>query len=242
MYDTIKSHLVWIIFALNATASPSLLLANLTANENNVQEPTLEQLYDFYSTNYEALIYQTHYQGPAWVARKKHFLRTDAHTILDLGCADGYIGRLLLSFNSTYHLSGIDFSRGMVQACKMKGGYREVIQADLNQGLPEALYDKTYDVVFALGCLEFIEQHDELFQQIHSLLSPNGQFWLTLQADHKEECIDNDVVAIYSKKDVQETLEKHGFKILDLELHNAGYVRSSDKIEVPYFLIIAEAI
>lgn len=235
----LKFIIPWLILQL-AVMKPLLLCHSET--ENVVKEPSLQELYDLHSCDYEALIYRTHYQGPSWVMKKKHFL-TYSHTILDLGCADGHIGRLLLNFHPTYRLTGVDFSSGMVKACTRKGGYQEVIQADLNHGIPQLVEGKTYDAVFAIGCLEFIEHHERLFQQIHALLPSNGQFWLTLQANpHGTEGEDKDVVTTYSEQEAIDLLNKHGFKIVDIEFQQAGYIRSFDKKEIPYLFIIAEAI
>lgn len=235
-----KQHPFSTIFLLNLLVYTLFVCSNLCQAESDGKEPSLEQLYDWHSQDYDALVAKTHYQGPLWVARKKELLQPDMNTILDLGCADGNIGRLLLSFNPNYQISGVDFSNGMVQACKRKGGYQKVIRADLSEGLPPCLLGKTYDIVFALGCLEFIEHHDCLFQQIYCILPSKGQFWLTLQAN-SEEIIDVDVMKAYSERDIQNILEEYGFRILDIEFQKAGYIRSFDKKEVPYFFVIAEA-
>src|SRR5207237_8027755 len=102
--------------------------------------------------------------------------------VLDLVYADGMIVELLQKYNPAYTFAGIDFSQKMVEICSQKAIYSKIIHADLSEGLPREICSQRYDLILATGCLEFIQNHENLFSQIQKVLKPNGQFWLTLQA------------------------------------------------------------
>lgn len=200
---------------------------------------SLETLYDNCSTSYETLVQKTKYQVPPWIERKKHIFSTII-SILDIGCADGLIGRKLLTYNKDLQITGIDLSQKMVEACRAQDGYQVVIQADVCNGLPSIIKDKKYDVVLVTGCLEFITDHEQLFDSIHQILEPNGLFLFTLQANLEDEAPDDDsVVNIYTEQNAREIITKCGFKIIDWEFNTAGYTRSYDQKKIPYFFIVA---
>jgi predicted TPR repeat methyltransferase len=68
----------------------------------------------------------------AWLARH---LKPGDGEILDAGCGTGLSAPLLAALGYS-HICGLDFSDKMLEAARLRGGYSELIQADLGKNLP----------------------------------------------------------------------------------------------------------
>jgi predicted TPR repeat methyltransferase len=203
----------------------------------------LRKFYDEKSEHYEELVLKTFYIGPDWVKRKIKLLKNGQKRLLDLGCANGMIAEIIKEFRPNYLFDGVDYSKGMVEACLKKKVYVNTHWADLSEGLPRELASSHYDVVLAIGCLEFISNHEDLFKEIHGVMNQGGQFWLTVQASFSKNEFDNEFpldIQTYLAEDIKNLLLDSGYKIIEFELCESAYLRSKDQTAIPYFLIIAE--
>ncbi len=91
--------------------------------------------------------------------------------VLDLGCASGEVCEALARGGS--QVTGLDVSPQMlVQARKRLPKGRWVLH-DLADPLP--FEDASFDVVLALGCLEFVEEVEVACQEIARVLRPGGR-------------------------------------------------------------------
>jgi predicted TPR repeat methyltransferase len=141
-----------------------------------------------------------------------------------------------------YRCIGVDFSANMVAAALNRHIYENVFKYDLSQGLPPEVQRENYDVIFAIGCLEFVSNLPSLLSQIHDHLLPEGRFWLTLL----EKTGPSDVVLFgtrlisYSEEEAKALLADAGFRLTDFERCPAAFTNSITKSQTPCFLIIAE--
>ncbi len=76
--------------------------------------------------------------------------------ILDLGCANGYLGKVVKEVFKNSSISGVDISPKMIEELKKGGLYDNSIIGDLNAGIP-VVEAEIFDIVLALGVFEFIK-------------------------------------------------------------------------------------
>ena len=100
--------------------------------------------------------------------------------VLDVGCADGQIGAILAEEGILEHVVGIDFSETMLDRCRSSGRYTELLQGDLNYGLPYAGAER-FDLAVVCGVLEFVEDAARILRELRSVLLPGGELWVTFE-------------------------------------------------------------
>jgi predicted TPR repeat methyltransferase len=115
-----------------------------------------------------------------WVREQTLRLPTRRFSLLDLGCADGAIGALLVEDGFSGTFVGVDFSSSMLERCRAKNLYAMLIEQDLNDGLG---VDRSlrFDLVTAIGVLEFVEDPAPLLVETREVLKPGGQLWVTFE-------------------------------------------------------------
>jgi ubiquinone/menaquinone biosynthesis C-methylase UbiE len=103
--------------------------------------------------------------------------------VLDLGCGDGFLGRMILKHFPGCHVSFVDFSEPMLAAArdKLNGSeHATIIQADYTtlQWISH-LRDESFDIV--VSGLSIHHQTDvrkkQLYGEIHQLLTAGGVFF-----------------------------------------------------------------
>ncbi len=70
----------------------------------------------------------------------------------------------------------------MLKQCEQRKMYSHLYKHDLSSGLPVEISDQYFDTVFAVGCLEFVENHRALFKEVYNHLVDDGEFLFTVQA------------------------------------------------------------
>lgn len=93
--------------------------------------------------------------------------------VLDLGCGSGDYLDVLAGRPVAY--SGIDFSANMIQSARERADALG-IKADLRIGDVENLpySDKTFDLVLAIGLIEYFDHPDALLREIRRVLTVGG--------------------------------------------------------------------
>lgn len=114
------------------------------------------------------------------IDKAHHDLKTvvDSHlkpgeSMLDIGCGAGaYMER----FTGRYDVHGIDINEDMVRAGKEKLPQAKFILGDFNTHQ----FDRKFHLIYSVSVLEFIppSRLDSFFDKIHSLLHPDGIFFL----------------------------------------------------------------
>jgi len=98
--------------------------------------------------------------------------------ILDLGCGDAAIGRVLLDAGCRAYL-GVDGSANMVEAARttLRGTSGEVVRADPEDfNAPPA----SFDLVLSRLALHYVEHIDVMLCACHNCLSPGGRLICTV--------------------------------------------------------------
>jgi SAM-dependent methyltransferase len=96
---------------------------------------------------------------------------------LDLGCGDGKLTALLLSYVGPRSLVGIDRDHLEIAAAAGTSVYSQLYAASAS-AVPEP--DSAFDFVFANSVLEHIDDLDGTLSDISRLLAPGGRFLFTV--------------------------------------------------------------
>lgn len=138
--------------------------------------------------------------------------------ILELGMANGFFVKDILSVNSNIKYSGCDFSELMVEeAIKLnadfiKNGQADFIHADITS-LPyeDALFNK----VFTVNTIYFWEDIVQILAEIKRVLKTEGQLIVALRPKHYTEKYPFTKYGFnqFSKEDVTEMLLQNGFVV-----------------------------
>jgi ubiquinone/menaquinone biosynthesis C-methylase UbiE len=100
----------------------------------------------------------------------------DAQVVADLGCGDGYGSYLL--FENGYVVTGMDFSRKMVEiAKKQERDTLSFVQGDL-RSLP--FQDEQFNAVMAINSVEWTENPLDTLNEIERVVSKDGYICIGL--------------------------------------------------------------
>ncbi len=144
----------------------------------------LQELYDEWADSYEAEVGENGYATPARLARALSLAMPDkAQPILDYGCGTGLSGQAMSDEGFTT-IDGMDPSNGMLEQCRKRGLYRDLIALDLSQPLPIA--QDQYQVIMAVGVISTGAGPASLMDELIDLLPKGGLFGLSLN-DHALE-------------------------------------------------------
>jgi predicted TPR repeat methyltransferase len=141
----------------------------------------MQDLYDDWADSYEAEVGENGYATPARIARALRQVTDDVATpILDYGCGTGLSGAALAEEGFST-IDGMDPSAGMLDECRKRGLYRNLIELDLSKPLPIA--QDQYSVIMAVGVISTGAGPAGLMDVLIDLLPKSGLFGLSLN-DH----------------------------------------------------------
>ncbi|MEA9414730.1 methyltransferase domain-containing protein [Flavobacterium sp. PL02] len=108
--------------------------------------------------------------------------------VIDLGCGTGELTNMLSEKLTNPSVKGIDSSKEMLEKAKEFTSIQfdqKTIEEQINTG-------EKWDLVFANASIQWIDNHQELFPKIISLLNPDGQ--LAIQMPCQNENLLNQIV------------------------------------------------
>ncbi len=138
----------------------------------------VQNLYDEVSQRYDEVVEATDYFGPRWLARELNE-SIQPESVLDLGCATGTLGIVLRSAYPDATITGVDISPRMIELADERGCYDRTIVHDLNSELE--FDDESFDVVTALGFMEFLAEPTRTLRDISRLLKPGAFAYISFQ-------------------------------------------------------------
>jgi len=169
----------------------------------------VRQLFDDFAANFDENLASLQYRAPHLIAER---LGREAHgsaplDILDAGCGTGLCGPLVRSLARI--LSGVDLSTGMVEKARARGGYDELIVAELctfMSSRPEA-----FDVVISADTLVYFGALEEPLRAARMCLRRGGLLIFTVE--HRDPGLDS------GSREPSYHLETHG-----RYSHSEGYI------------------
>jgi len=110
-------------------------------------------------------------KAPSFKTRKERNIETvklvgENKKVLDVGCGHGELLELLQKNNDVV---GIDFNKTMISSCLKKG-----LKVKFGEAESIPFEDASFDVVCALGLIEYLQTDDVFLKEIYRLLKPNG--------------------------------------------------------------------
>ena len=168
--------------------------------------------------------------------------------ILDLGCGTGKIADWLKELNQkSSEIFGVDISEEMIHETRNKGLYTCAMQWDLNLGFSEPSSNQ-FDLVTAIGFLEFIYHPQHLFLDITRLLKSGGEVIFTVEAKpeynykgRSQPASKGIEMNCYSESEVLDLIEKSGLQTEELTLC-AAYSSPTSLDTVYYWFVRARKI
>ncbi len=100
------------------------------------------------------------------------------HSILDVGVGTGQVSAPFLKMGC--HVCGIDISSEMLAICRRKFPTMEVHEASILDGL-RFLEDRSFDVVTAVGFLEFVTDIERAIQVLSDRVKHDGLLCFTFE-------------------------------------------------------------
>jgi SAM-dependent methyltransferase len=223
-----------IILKIEATKDKSAIVESLNGK-------MAEVVYDAMSSTYEEIARGENYFAPLWIKKKLEAYQNLHPICLDLGCATGTIGDLLSDLNiQPAFLFGSDISEKMIEQCRRKSIYSSVAQWDLSCGFPEPKFLQ-FDLIFAIGVLEFVENIDVLLKDIHQLLKIGGETLLTFESDECENKVTEFMLPqgifkrfSYNIENLKDMFARNNLSIVEI-YHSKGYISPRTGSTVNYW-------
>jgi 2-polyprenyl-3-methyl-5-hydroxy-6-metoxy-1,4-benzoquinol methylase len=147
--------------------------------------------------------------------------------VLDVGCSGGLLGELLR--DRGHHVTGVDY----IEIPGVEKRVDEFIQADLEQGLPEAV-GTGYDLAVAADVLEHLRNGDALLRDMGSRLTEGGRIIISVPNfghwyprartvlgifDYDQRGIlDKTHVRFFTRRNLLRMIKKNGFKVTRMEM------------------------
>lgn len=155
--------------------------ALLTGSTSLQTAPTnyVQRLFDGYADRFdEELVGKLGYRAPGLLrAAVADFVGNRRLSILDLGCGTGLCGLAFRDLAST--LTGVDLSRQMLEKCRQRSVYDQLVQADLTTYL--AAEAAQCDLILAADVFIYVGNLARPFAEVSHTLAPGGLFAFTVE-------------------------------------------------------------
>ena len=144
-------------------------------------EESLALYRDWAKTYDKTMLQGLHYQSPRLLAeRLSALLPARDGAVLDIGCGTGLAGRELAARGFTV-IDGIDISPEMMAVAREQDGYRDLVCADLNAGLP--LADGAYQGAICCGTFTSGHVRANCLDEIVRVLAAVAPFAFTVKLE-----------------------------------------------------------
>ena len=140
-------------------------------------------IYDNWAQGYETqLLEEWGYTSPQTAVKLlASAMQLDGVHVLDAGCGTGLVG-LALNEAGIVHLSGIDYSPGMLAEARQKGVYQALDCMDMNQ--PLAIAADVYDAVTCIGTFTSTHVAPEALSELIRVTRSGGTVVFTVRDDY----------------------------------------------------------
>lgn len=203
----------------------------------------LDRFYSAMATEYDAVVERGQYRVPNRVTELLSDAKDRSFRVLDLGCANGHLGRVLASRGFRWKFFGVDFNDEMVWKCRESEVYESVLRCDLNEGVP-VLEDEYFDIVLGAGITEFVESGEHFVADVARVLNRGGKALLTFEETAPDslpwgEIQANGVVKFhYPEERILELFKRSGLAVESLERFDA-YFSPTLRRWIPYVVVLA---
>lgn len=168
-----------------------------------------EDFYNKFAASYDETLKnpecnaQQVYEGKKLFSKYHH--EEKEGSILDVGCGTGFLSQLV---EGNFEYTGIDISQEMLRIAAQRG--YQTIHKPIEESLVE-IDSKSYDFVFSLSSLLFVEDIQVALDQLHRI----ARKAVILSLDNTtEEYIKNFAVTVYNHSQIEFSNAKEDYWIL----------------------------
>ncbi len=145
---------------------------------NNWLENNKEQIEYFLNFN-DIILIGRKYHIDLLLKLIHYYDKTENSNILDFGCGDGSISKIILTAFPDNRVDLLDGSVEMIQSLKenFKEHNSDIFHMDFNQWMDQNIENK-YDIIFSSMAIHHLDHYEKnrLFTKIHSALKYDGLF------------------------------------------------------------------
>lgn len=221
---------------------PNHGLESEVSSAGNLQP--IEVFFDGRADKYDKMVSEADYAMPNWISSRAGQIK--GSSVLDLACGTGNLGMTLREQRPDFTFVGVDVSQGMVAKTKERGFYEAAYQFDLADGLPESIAGNSYDLIVALGFLEFLTHPVSLLSEMRNVLQPGGRIWCSLEkteVESRESGVIRPELGFamhhYSESEAEKVIRDSGLRLIEI-MEVGAYVRTYDQALVPWWLMECE--
>ena len=186
-------------------------------------------LFDRYAETFDDSLSKLGYHGPALIAqllRASEVTPNGQWRVLDAGCGTGLCAPIVRPFAD--HLTGVDLSSAMVEKARERGGYDELVVAELTEYLGRDAAQ--FDLIISADTLIYFGDLSALLLRAANALRPAGWFAFTIEktdddADVQGYRLNTNTRYSHSKAYVTQALDAAGFV---LRAMNHATIREGD--------------
>lgn len=207
-----------------------------------VEQEKLQEIYEGMAENYDAYVGKANYQVPKWIAPHIKRFQAKSLQILDLGCGNGFISKLLHSQGVKGSYFGFDFSPQMLAHANKLEIFEGLYQADLSKGVP-ILENQVFDLILGFGFMEFISSPVTVLNDISRLLAPGGEAFISFEETGSENMtsgkLDDTFGFIkyhYDFETIKGFVKECQLTIIS-NRKGIGYTSPTTRIDVPYVFL-----
>ncbi len=186
------------------------------------QKDAFEKVYDnanemksyVYGIAVSQFLWSTHYAMYSFFIQEIQKKDLDIKNYLEIGCGHGlFLFEAIKRFKDKTNFEIVDISKTSIEITKSIINYLVNDKININYKLQDILkykFDKKFDFIEMGEVLEHVDTPGILLQSIYKILSKNGKLFMSTCVDCPT--IDH-VYHFKSVKDIEEMIEKAGFKI-----------------------------
>jgi predicted TPR repeat methyltransferase len=137
--------------------------------------------YDEWAQTYDDDLTSWSYQAPTVVAETVVTRKPGAHSVLDIGCGTGLVGRALRARGFAGQILGLDISPASLAIAEQFGAYDSLEQADLQERL--AVDDDSVDAVVCVGVMTYLPDVEAVWREFARVARPGGLVVATQRED-----------------------------------------------------------
>ncbi len=152
-----------------------------TPTPERASDDYVKQVFDAFSTSFDAKLEALNYRAPEWVMRSFAAAVGEPRAALDIvdaGCGTGLCGPLLRPY--ARHLAGCDLSEGMLRRAKVRGGYDVLHAAELTFYLDTQA--AAFDAVISADTLCYFGALEAPLAAAYRSLRPGGWIVFSVEA------------------------------------------------------------
>ena len=169
-------------------AVPRHLLTACRGGEapDRASDDFVREAFDHFASSFDSSLARLQYQAPALVAEAVATTRGDPRgslDVLDAGCGTGLCVEHLRPY--ARRLVGVDLSAAMLELARKRGGYNELVEAELTDFLRRR--PAAYDLIVSADTLCYFGALDAVATAGSNALRPGGDLTFTVERSDETE-------------------------------------------------------